>query len=304
MSGKYYAVRVGRRPGIYTSWEQVKPLVDGFLGAKHKSFKSRMAAEEFLQLGDGPSGGGPMPVLPTMVVQPGPAGCRGRGGYDDGGYDDHGYGGSRSRSRSRSRSPPAPVQRVNPYLPQGMPSMQPAPRAAYRPAPPAPAPAAARHMSTARGGRFDPVVEGPQEQIYSSVRYQLEFDGASRGNPGLGGCGAVLRRQDTSSVVCTLRKFMGGQSTNNEAEYTALIEGLKMARRLGVTRLLAQGDSKLVVQQVLGNWRVNKEHLQPLREAAVAESLGFAEFSIQHVRREWNAAADKLSNDAIDLAYR
>lgn len=132
--------------------------------------------------------------------------------------------------------------------------------------------------------------------------YVLEFDGASRGNPGLAGSGAALRESSSQQIVCRMRCFLG-RKTNNEAEYTALIEGLKMASRLGVARLTARGDSKLVVMQVAGRWQVNKEHLQVLHAEAVAESRKFTQFSIEHVLREWNTEADKLSNEAIDQQY-
>ncbi|KAG2439406.1 hypothetical protein HXX76_004763 [Chlamydomonas incerta] len=326
--GKFYAVRVGRKPGIYSDWAEVKPLVDGFAGAQHKSFKSRSEAEAYLGL--------------TWIErgERGSGGKRSRDAWDD---DDD--------DTTCPDPPPAPALRHNPYMPPpNQTSRGPPPRvddhsgrgvstsgrgAAQAPpmqptigvvilggrAPAVRSAPGARHLTTGRaageggggsggpaavsrgGGRYEPVIEGPLQPINSGTLYQLEFDGAARGNPGQAGCGAVLRRQDSGTVVCRLRKYMGARSTNNEAEYTALLEGLRMAKRLGVRRLEAKGDSKLVVMQVEGKWNVNAENLRPLREAVVQEMLGFESFKIGHIRREWNADADKLSNDAIDLAY-
>ncbi|KAG2445321.1 hypothetical protein HYH02_008787 [Chlamydomonas schloesseri] len=328
--GKYYAVRVGRKPGIYSDWAEVKPLVDGYAGAQHKSFKSRSEAEAYLGLNWIERG-----------ERAGSGGKRSRDAWDDDDDEDTTY---------QEAPPPAPALRHNPYLPpSSQNARQPPPRsdersgrgasssgrtAASAPvqptigvvilgrgAPEARAASGARHLTTARaagvsgggvgsgpgggsrsGGRYEPVIEGPLQPINSGTLYQLEFDGAARGNPGQAGCGAVLRRGDSGTVVCRLRKYMGASSTNNEAEYTALLEGLRMAKRLGVRRLEAKGDSKLVVMQVEGKWKVNAENLRPLREAVMQEVRGL-DFKISHIPREWNADADKLSNDAIDLAY-
>lgn len=129
--------------------------------------------------------------------------------------------------------------------------------------------------------------------------YQIEFDGAAKGNPGWAGAGAVVRNPD-GSVVCELREGLGSAS-NNVAEYRAFILGLKGALDRGIYRVRAQGDSKLIVEQILGRYKVRKFDLIPLCEEALRLIQNFAEFSIRHVDREFNSAADKLANEAVFL---
>ncbi|KXZ52094.1 hypothetical protein GPECTOR_10g1117 [Gonium pectorale] len=309
--GKWYAVRVGRRPGVYASWDEVKELVLGYPGAKHKSFKSRSEAEAYLD--DGPSAGS--------------SGGKRRRDDSDGGYDDGRH--QPSRRSSYDDYPPAasarPAPRAVPLASRQPNVVQPylgtlivEASARYNVSSHG-AQAYGRGVGTGVGnggggsrgsdrgcgsGRFDAKVEGPLQPIRGDILYQLEFDGAARGNPGEAGCGAVLRRESDGVVACRLRKYMGSPFTNNEAEYTALLEGLKMASRLGVRRLEIRGDSKLVVQQVLGQWRINKDHLATLCSKVQDELRQFAYTNVKHIPREWNSDADKLSNDAIDLAYR
>eukprot|EP00250_Pteridium_aquilinum_P015383 c22554_g1_i2 orf=457-804(-) len=91
-----------------------------------------------------------------------------------------------------------------------------------------------------------------------------------------------------------------GIETNNVAEYRALILGLKGALSRGIQRVKAQGDSKLVSSQVTGAWKVENKNLIPLhKEVKGLENL-FESFSISHVRREYNSAADALANKAVD----
>lgn len=91
-----------------------------------------------------------------------------------------------------------------------------------------------------------------------------------------------------------------GVATNNEAEYHALIEGLKAAFEWKPDRLEVFLDSKLVVEQVNGRWRVKEARLQPLNARAKELVTGFAEVEIKHVERERNKGADALANMAID----
>jgi ribonuclease HI len=91
-----------------------------------------------------------------------------------------------------------------------------------------------------------------------------------------------------------------GVATNNEAEYTALIRGIEIARAEGATELELIGDSELIVRQVLGDYRVKKEELRPLNAAVHRELAELDSWSIRHVRREQNARADELVNEALD----
>ncbi|XP_024400428.1 uncharacterized protein [Physcomitrium patens] len=129
--------------------------------------------------------------------------------------------------------------------------------------------------------------------------YQVEYDGASKKNPGPAGAGALVRRPD-GSVVCELREGIGS-ATNNVAEYRAFILGLKGALDRGIYRVRVQGDSKLVCEQVLGRWKVNQPTLATLCKEAQSLIQHFSEFSIQHVDRELNSAADQLANEAVLL---
>ncbi|MEW5306700.1 MAG: hypothetical protein WDW36_009147 [Sanguina aurantia] len=91
-------------------------------------------------------------------------------------------------------------------------------------------------------------------------------------------------------------QYYGSNRTNNEAEYGGAILGLKMARRLGIQRLVVHGDSKLVIKQMQGAWKVNFPHLRVLWEQATGLLRGFEVTTLAHVYREQNLRADALSN--------
>ena len=128
----------------------------------------------------------------------------------------------------------------------------------------------------------------------------LHTDGGARGNPGPAGIGVVLKDRE-GNVVGEIGRGIG-VATNNVAEYTALIEGLKLAQAKGVTEIDVRMDSKLVVFQVLGEWKIKNDALRQL--AARAERLlrGFERKSLSYVPREENAEADKLANQGMDAA--
>ena len=128
----------------------------------------------------------------------------------------------------------------------------------------------------------------------------LNTDGGARGNPGPAGIGAVLRDEE-GEVIGEIARGIG-QATNNVAEYTALIEGLEMARKLGVTEIDIRVDSELLVNQLLGNWKIKSDGLRPLAVKARSLMSRFDGFTIEHVRRELNAEADKLANQGMDAA--
>lgn len=126
----------------------------------------------------------------------------------------------------------------------------------------------------------------------------LFADGAARGNPGPAGAGAVLY-DEKGTLVAELARPLG-HATNNVAEYSALILGLEEAQRRGATAIDVRMDSLLVVQQMRGLWRIKHPGLKPLALRAGALLASFPEREIRHVPREENAAADELSNRAID----
>lgn len=124
------------------------------------------------------------------------------------------------------------------------------------------------------------------------------FDGASRGNPGQAGIGAVLLNPETGEILWEMSRSIG-RRTNNEAEYLALIELLKHLSENAIRNVVIRGDSQLVVHQVNGDWRVKEPHLWPL--CAQAQSL-FQEVDaarLEWVPREKNQYADRLSNKAF-----
>ena len=128
----------------------------------------------------------------------------------------------------------------------------------------------------------------------------LYSDGASRGNPGLAGAGAVLLDAD-GRVIAELTKFLG-VTTNNVAEYEGFIIGLEEAKRRGIDDLDARMDSKLVVEQMRGRWKIKHPNMKPLALKAGALFATFPTRTIAHVPREENSIADALSNRAIDEA--
>ncbi|XP_058735533.1 uncharacterized protein LOC131607565 [Vicia villosa] len=129
--------------------------------------------------------------------------------------------------------------------------------------------------------------------------YTLQFDGASRGNPGPAGAGAVLF-DENGNVLYHFRKGLGYQS-NNVAEYHALILGLQQAIMKGCKNINVQGDSQLVINQFLGSWRINNPHLMSLCGAALQLRNNFRSFGIQHISRDSNTRADAQANWAIYL---
>lgn len=123
-------------------------------------------------------------------------------------------------------------------------------------------------------------------------------DGAARGNPGPAGIGVVLT--DTEGTVVKEVAEPLGITTNNVAEYTALIRALEEARALGCARIAVITDSELMARQLNGQYAVKAEHLRPLFQRAVALIRQFEFASVTHTRRENNKHADRLSNLGAD----
>jgi ribonuclease HI len=126
----------------------------------------------------------------------------------------------------------------------------------------------------------------------------LFTDGASRGNPGHAGVGVVIE-DDRGMRLRGFHRYLG-KATNNEAEYQALIEGLRAVKEWNPDRLDVYLDSKLVVEQMNGRFKIKAPELIPLYQRAT-ELLGqFKERSVSHVERAKNRGADYLANKAID----
>jgi ribonuclease HI len=127
----------------------------------------------------------------------------------------------------------------------------------------------------------------------------LYTDGGARGNPGPAGIGAVLTMQGQQPISCS--EYIG-ETTNNQAEYRALLQGLELAQKQGVTHLACFLDSELIVKQLRGEYRVKHPELKPIYDSVVALAKVFDAVSYEHVPRAKNKLADKLVNEAIDAA--
>ena len=130
----------------------------------------------------------------------------------------------------------------------------------------------------------------------------LQVDGASRGNPGEAGCGAVIY-DGAGRVVRELCRYLG-RVTNNVAEYEGLLMGLEEVLGLGIKRLRVESDSELMVRQLNGVYRVKHEKLAQLHRKATALLRRLDACHISHLRREHNRVADELANRAIDESHQ
>ncbi len=128
--------------------------------------------------------------------------------------------------------------------------------------------------------------------------YTANIDGAARGNPGPAAYGVVVRRPDGKTHE-SLGKYIG-RTTNNVAEYYALIAALDYAAASGIRRLRVFSDSQLIVNQIKGIYKVKHPDLRPLHERAKKQAASLESFTIQYVPREQNRDADDLANAALD----
>jgi ribonuclease HI len=126
----------------------------------------------------------------------------------------------------------------------------------------------------------------------------VNTDGGARGNPGPAGIGVVIKTETGE----TLYRYGGyvGETTNNVAEYKALIKALEEAVNLGATELKINMDSELIVRQMTGVYKIKEPTLQGLAREALKLLKSFDRYSFHHVRREFNKEADALVNEAID----
>ena len=141
-----------------------------------------------------------------------------------------------------------------------------------------------------------------EEPVPPSARqegaYTANIDGAARGNPGPAAYGVILRRPDGTTHE-SLGKYIG-RTTNNVAEYYALIAALDYAAASGIKRLRVYSDSQLIVNQIKGLYKVKHPDLRPLHERAKKQAAALESFTIQYVPREQNRDADDLANAALD----
>jgi probable phosphoglycerate mutase len=127
-------------------------------------------------------------------------------------------------------------------------------------------------------------------------------DGASRGNPGPAAYAVVMESSDGSKLT-GFSEYIG-ETTNNIAEYQALLAALEYALSNHYMRIHVQTDSELMARQIEGVYKVKSPGLKPLQERARQMIARLESFSIQHVPREANREADQLANQALDAAER
>lgn len=137
--------------------------------------------------------------------------------------------------------------------------------------------------------------------IPTTYNYVLNFDGCSKGNPGHAGSGAVIYHNNQE--IWSEYKYLGNYKTNNQAEYSALINGLYNARTLSIKSLLVLGDSEIVINQMTKKYRVKSPNLIPLNEEASEISKYFDDILFMHVYREQNTRADELSNLGVSKLF-
>jgi ribonuclease HI len=130
------------------------------------------------------------------------------------------------------------------------------------------------------------------------MKLVVNVDGGARGNPGPAAIAAIV--QDSEGGVLQERGERIGRATNNVAEYKALLLGIEMAGTLGASELELVGDSELVVKQVKGEYKVKDATMRELHAEVKSALNDFDSWSIRHVRREHNAEADRLVNEALD----
>jgi ribonuclease HI len=133
------------------------------------------------------------------------------------------------------------------------------------------------------------------------VKLRLNVDGGARGNPGPAAIGVVIADPAEGTVLEEVAERIG-VTTNNVAEYRAVLRGLERARALGAEEIELIGDSELVAKQLNGLYKVKHPAMKPLHAEASEALKGFARWSFRTVPRAQNAAADALVNQALDSA--
>ena len=129
----------------------------------------------------------------------------------------------------------------------------------------------------------------------------INIDGACHGNPGPGAIGVVIR-DEQKKVIASISKAIG-RTTNNQAEYRAIIAALEKASLLGITEVEIRSDSELLVRQINGRYKVKNAGLIPLYLKAKQLQSRMTSFTIHHIPREENQEADNLASRALKRPY-
>ena len=134
------------------------------------------------------------------------------------------------------------------------------------------------------------------------MRFRAYIDGAARGNPGPAGAGVFVEPERSRPALEFYEPL--GNTTNNVAEYRALLLALERAEEAGADEVEIRSDSRLLVEQMRGNFRIRAEHLKPLLSESVLRAKRFRSFSITHIPRENNVRADRLANLGADASEK
>ncbi len=127
------------------------------------------------------------------------------------------------------------------------------------------------------------------------------IDGGSRGNPGPAAAGFIISNPAGNQIEA--KAFFLGRTTNNVAEYTALIKALEATKKINTEQLMIFSDSELLVRQINGRYKVKSEQIKPLYQQAISLLEKFDNWKLQHVTRDKNKEADRLVNQALNLGH-
>jgi ribonuclease HI len=300
----YYAVARGRKNGIFSTWDDCKKQVIGFSGSIYKKFESATEANSFMRTHS------TLSIEPAQVT---PITSSQSSSFSSSGVL-VGNGASNSISLFNNETLyPTSINSKKRLIPTSA-GISSTAQVKKRKFSSQSTSASSRRFTSfessssnsSSGGDSSDVVsrsrDEPSNQLPSSATagFKLFFDGGSRGNPGIAGAGAVLFAPDATTVLAEVSSYCGAYTSNNEAEYSGLIEGMKTALSLNVKELEVYGDSDLVIKQVLGIYRVSAPNLKPYHEQALKLRKKFDKFSIHHVFRSHNAKADQHANEAMD----
>jgi ribonuclease HI len=136
------------------------------------------------------------------------------------------------------------------------------------------------------------------KDILSKNKLIIHTDGAVRGNPGPAAIGATLKDEKGNLIASISRRI--GSTTNNQAEYQAIINALEKASSLGARHIELKSDSELVVKQINGKYKIKKAMLRPLYQKVIQLIGSLEGFKIAYIPREQNTEADNLANKAFN----
>lgn len=134
-------------------------------------------------------------------------------------------------------------------------------------------------------------------KVFPKTEFLLQFDGCSKGNPGMAASGAVIYQNNKE--IWSGSKIVGHNETNNYAEYMGLIIGLNKAIELNIKELSVEGDSMIVIKQMNGEYKVKSSNLSELHKFASQLKSEFQQITFSHIYRNNNKRADELCNEEI-----